>query len=62
MATGCLYLASIWKAAWVAGNGNAKVADDVADVAIDTEKLRKLYGSPLELVSKHLDTVDEVLT
>jgi hypothetical protein len=59
MARGCLYLASIWKAAWVAGHGNTNLEDNAA---VQSGKLSILYANRLELESKHLDTIDEVLT
>jgi len=59
MARGCLYLASIWKAAWLAGQGETTIG---SVAAVDPKKLRPLYADPKELVSKHLDTIDSVLT
>jgi hypothetical protein len=51
MARGCIYLASIWKAAWKVGAGEQKL-NPVGRV--DPDKLSKLYADRDELPSKHL--------
>ena len=58
MARGCIYLESIWQAAWVLGNGQKKITSlgKVSQTA-----LQKLYAEPTELPSKHLDTIGPLL-
>ena len=59
IARGCVYLASIWKAAWIAGQGEINLG---SVAAVDPDQLRPLYADRQELESKHLDTIDSVLT
>ena len=58
IARGCIYLESIWQAAWAAGDGEKKIT---APSKIDPEALQKLYADPDELASKHLDTIGPLL-
>ena len=54
MARGCIYLAAIWKAAWVAGGGEGTIS---SVAAVDPDDLSSLYADRDELPSKHLDTI-----
>lgn len=60
MARGCLYLASIWWAAWTQGEGDKNIHASKVK-AVDHNDLQKLYGNRDELPSKHLDTIDPLL-
>jgi hypothetical protein len=59
LARGSNYLAAIWTAAWVQGNGDGNIAN-LTKVA--EQKLIDLYANPNELPSKHLDTIGPLLT
>jgi hypothetical protein len=56
MARGCIYLASIWRAAWSAGHGEQNIR---GVTTVKPDALSQLYANPDELPSKHLDTIAE---
>jgi hypothetical protein len=58
IARGCIYLESIWQAAWVAGNGEKNIT---SLGKVSPKDLQKLYAEPTELPSKHLDTIGPLL-
>jgi hypothetical protein len=58
LARGSNYLAAIWTAAWVNGEGSNKIADRGA---VSDKKLIHLYTDQEELPSKHLDTIGPLL-
>ncbi len=57
LARGCRYLAKVWEAAWVQGNGSNNIASGV----IEDKALSDLYRDPNELPSMHLGTIGDIL-
>ena len=58
LARGCVYLAAIWEAAWVEGDGAKNITKTGR---VDDGELRKLYSNPKELPSMYLDTIGDLL-
>jgi hypothetical protein len=59
MADGARVLGMLWKSAWIAGDGQSIAANKI--VAIDPEKLKKLYEDPSFVRSFTLDQIGPVL-